>query len=225
VITEDYHERMTTAAKGDFGAGVPGTSSSLNGVPNGFGNPSSGGNIPYNAAGERLALAWDPAKDEADGNQCKAYGAAGIMRQPMHLHITWQDDRALKMEIDAGNQTRLLRFGTAGTTSQERTLQGNSAAEWIIEGGRANWARGGKLKVVTTGLKAGYYWKNGMPYSANTRLTEYFVVTKEHNGDVWLNMSLMAEDPEYLTQPWIVTYHFKRLPNGSRWNPTPCSAR
>jgi hypothetical protein len=81
------------------------------------------------------------------------------------------------------------------------------------------------LKVVTTGLRPGYYWKNGMPYSDKTTITEHFRVTKEPNGDVWLNMSLMSEDPTYLREPWIITYHFKKEPDGSKWNPTPCSAR
>ena len=52
---------------------------------------------------KKVADAWDPAKDEAAGEQCKSYGAAGIMRIPERLHITWQDDNTLKMEIDAGH--------------------------------------------------------------------------------------------------------------------------
>src|SRR5215475_3636689 len=51
-----------------------------------------------------------PAKDEAEGNACKAYGAPGIMRLPTHLHITWQDENTLKIEADYGTQTRLLYF-------------------------------------------------------------------------------------------------------------------
>ena len=109
--------------------------------------------------------------------------------------------------------------------AEQPSLQGYSVAEWTIQGGRGDWARGGSLKVTTTRLKPGYYWKNGMPYSANLVLTEHFRVTKEPNGDQWLNFSQMAVDPDYLTQPWIVTYHFKKLSDGVRWNPTPCSAR
>jgi hypothetical protein len=58
-----------------------------------------------------MAMAWDPAKDEAEGNACKAYGAPGVMRMPTHLHITWQDENTLKIEADYGTQTRLLHFG------------------------------------------------------------------------------------------------------------------
>jgi hypothetical protein len=223
VITEDWHVRMLTAPAGDFGSGT-----NTEGLP--FGG---GGNIPYNAAGTALGKAWDPAKDEKEGNLCKGYGAGGVMRQPGRLHITWEDDYTLKMDISAGTQTRVFRFARPTQAGQPATqpapapasLQGNSTAQWISLGGRGDWVRGGNLKVVTTGIRPGYYWKNGMPYSDKLTITEHYRVTKEPNGDVWLNMSLRAEDPTYLTQPWIATYHFKKEPDGSKWSPTPCSVR
>ena len=66
--------------------------------------------VPMNADARKVADAWDPAADEAAGNQCKSYGAAAIMRVPGRVHITWQDDKTLRLEIDAGTQTRLFRF-------------------------------------------------------------------------------------------------------------------
>lgn len=245
VITEDWHQRMMTAPKGDFGSGEPGATAGFNGARNGQGpNPSQGGNIPYKIEAAKLAMQWDPAKDEADGNQCKAYGAAGIMRLPTHLHITWQDDNTLRVDADAGTQTRLFHFvplpPAAGFNApapeplitmatvpagEQPSWQGYSVARWTVMGGRGDWARGGSLEVVTKNLKPGYYWKNGMPYSGKLVLTEHFRVLKEENGDDWLYMSQMAEDPDYLTEPWIITYQFKKLPDGSRWNPTPCSVK
>ena len=245
VVTEDWHERMMTAPKGDFGSGAPGTTAGFAGNFNGQGpNPSQGGNIPYKVDAAKLAMQWDPAKDEAEGNQCKAYGAPGVMRQPTHLHVAWQDDNTLRIDTDAGTQTRLLHFvptplaggpnapppiplATKATppAGEQPSWQGYSVAQWTIMGGRGDWAKGGSLEVVTTNLKPGYYWKNGMPYTGKLLLTEHFRVLKEANGDVWLYMSQMAQDPDYLTEPWIITYQFKRLPDGSRWNPTPCSAK
>ena len=99
---------------------------------------------------------WDPAKDEGDGNQCKAYGAAGILRQPTRLHIPWQDDNTLKVETDYGMQTRLFNFSKSQPGGPP-TWQGISLAEWIVAGGtRDYWPRGGDLKVVTTNMKPGY---------------------------------------------------------------------
>ncbi len=69
--------------------------------------------VALNAAGRTLMQKWDPAQDQASGEACRAYGAAAIMRVPTRLHITWQDGSTLKVDTDAGEQTRLLHF--AGT--------------------------------------------------------------------------------------------------------------
>ena len=238
VITEDWHERMLDAPKGDFGTGAPGAIAIPGGGFVGRGpNPSDRGNIPYNVAGAQLAMKWDPAKDEADGNQCRSYGAAGILRQPTHLHITWQDDYTLKMEADYGTQTRLFHFARpaeGGQTpakleapaSEPASWQGYSVAEWEgIMGGREGWPRGGKLKVVTTHMKTGYYWKNGMPYSENAVMTEYFRVQNLPESGQWIIFSEMVDDPTYLRAPYIVNYHFKKMADGSKWNPTSCMAK
>ena len=192
-------------------------------------------------------MAWDPAKDEAEGNACKAYGAPGIMRLPTHLHVTWQDERSLKIEADYGTQTRLLHFGPPTTEGRldygnatlfpsrpprfeppaavDPSAQGYSIASWTIMGGSAGFERGGNLKVVTSRLKPGYYWKNGMPYSGNAVLTEYFRTMELPDRSEWIRYTAIVDDAEYLTQPWIVNYAFKKLPDGSKWNPTPCSVR
>lgn len=224
VITEDWRVRMLTASKGDFGSG-----------PNAEELPFGGqGNIPYNAEGRRMSRNWDPAKDGASGEACAAYGAGGIMRLATHLHVTWQDQNTLRMDLDAGNQTRIFHFAAArqsgasdasASSPGEPTLQGHSVARWKPLGGRPDWIKGGNLEVVTTNLKPGYYWKNGMVYSDKTALTEHYRVTTEPNGDTWMHYLVIAEDPQYLTQPWIVNYHFKKLPDGSKWNPAACSVR
>jgi hypothetical protein len=247
VITEDWHVRMLIAPRGDFGSGAPGAIEIPGVGPIGRGaNPSAQGNIPYNTTGAQAALKWDAAKDEAEGNACKAYGAAGIMRLPTQLHITWADESTLKVEADYGSQTRLFHFGPPPDTGRldygnatflppramkvdapavEPSWQGHSVASWAIMGGSGNFARGGHLKVVTSRLKPGYYWKNGMPYTSNAVLTEYFRVMQLPDRSQWIRFTQIVDDPEYLTQPWIVNYQFKKLPDGSTWNPTPCSVK
>ena len=74
--------------------------------------------------------AWEPAKDEREGNQCKAYGAAAIMRVPGRLHITWEDDNTLKIETDAGTQTRPLYFNGKPPQPAQVSWQGYSVANW-----------------------------------------------------------------------------------------------
>jgi hypothetical protein len=227
VISEDWHTRELTALKGDFGTGTRG----LVALPGGRGvgdggNPATLGNIPYNPTGGNAAMQWDPAKDEAAGDVCKAYGAPGVMRQPTHVRISWLNDNTLKLETDAGTQTRLFHFGQAvQPPGQAPDGQGYSVASWRTQGGRPGYERGGSLKVVTSNLKAGYYWKNGMPYTGNARLTEYFRVHDLPESGQWIVLSSMVEDPQYLNQPYIVTYHFKKLANATLWKPSPCSAR
>jgi hypothetical protein len=201
--------------------------------------------VPMSQAARAAAMNWDPAKDEAAGEQCKAYGAAAIMRVPGRLHITWENDNTLKVETDAGTQTRLLHFGGQPPATGDAGWQGYSVASWEGVGGRGGRGGGGRgvaaagpavsggaapirpgsLKVITTMMKPGYIRKNGVPYSAATHLTEYFDHLNEPNGDTLLLVSTTMEDPQYLTQPFLTSTHFKKEPDGSKWSPSACSAR
>jgi hypothetical protein len=197
--------------------------------------------LPLNPEARKIANAWDPAKDESEGAQCKAYGAVGVMQRPGRLHITWENDMALRLETDAGTQTRLLRFGIPTPRDQqgEPSWQGYSNAQWLVAGralldlgglgfvpggrnpGRGS-ARGGTLRVVTTNLRPGYIRKNGVPYSGNAVLTEYMTVIDGQQGDTYLSVTASVEDPTYLTGPFLRTYTFKKLADATGWDPTPC---
>ena len=218
VVSEDWRWRMITPAKGDYA------------------------NIPINAAGRTIADAWDPAKDQAAGEACKAYAAPAIMREPGRLQITWQDDNTLKIETDAGMQTRLLRFGPAAEAVRlkpDTTLswQGQSVARWEAPPrGPAGstiplglGARAGTdtrtLEVTTTRIRPGYLRKNGVPFSADTTVTEYFDLFKDPDGVDWFVVTTIVRDPQFLNGPWVTTSHFKKEPNGAKWKPTPCSVR
>src|SRR5262249_30277198 len=148
----------------------------------------------------------DPAKDEAAGNQCKAYAAPAIMRVPGRLHITWQDENTLKIETDAGTQTRLFHFDGKPAPNMEPTWQGYSAASWekplrgtglplAALGATREGTRGRSLEVLTTHLKPGYLRKNGAPYSDKAVLTEYYDLSKERNGDTWFVVTTVVDDP------------------------------
>ena len=185
--------------------------------------------IPLNAEGRKVANAWDPAKDEAAGEQCKSYGAGNVMRTPGRIHITWQDDTTLKVEMDNGEQTRLFHFGRAEAPSGAPTWQGFSAAQWQFPGGRGaqgTEAQGGSLKVVTTHMRPGYLQKNGVPYSGDAVVTEYFdALDKEANGDQWLIVTTLVEDPQYLARSFQRSTHFKRQADATGWDPEPCTAK
>ena len=155
------------------------------------------------------------------------------MRGPTRLHITWQDDNTLKIESDYGTQTRLLRFTGAGEASGAgragaRTWQGVTTAQWTMAsgGGRGRGgARHGSIKSVTTQLRPGYLRKNGVPYSDRAVFTEYWDLHVETNGDQYLVDTNVVEDPVYLQTPWITSLHFKKEPDGGKWDPSSCDAR
>ena len=79
--------------------------------------------------------------------------------------------------------------------------------------------------MTTTNLRPGYLRKNGIPYGAGATLTEYFTRTNEANGDSWLLLTDIVEDPQYLASDFLTSDHYKREADGSKWNPTPCQAR
>jgi hypothetical protein len=199
VISEDWRWRMVTPAKGDYAS------------------------IPLTQAGKNAADLWDPARDAAAGEQCKSYGAAGIMRAPTRLRISWQDERTLKVETDYGTQTRLLSFGPPPAGAQP-SWQGTSVAQWELAGrGRGAPPMFGNLKVVTTNMRPGYLRKNGVPYSADATLTEYWDLFVRGNGDRWIVITSIVHDPVNLQTDWITSLNFKKEADGAKWDPTPCS--
>jgi hypothetical protein len=203
IVTEDWRWRMMLPRKGDYSS------------------------VPLSAEGKKVADTWDPAKIATDG--CKVYGAAGIMRVPGRLRIAWENDTTLKIETDAGQQTRLLHFDKSAKPPAVRTWQGHSTAEWerINQPGGLGVslqqapARIGSLKVVTTNLRAGYLRKNGVPYSEETTVTEYFDRVNSFDTD-WMTVLTVVDDPRYLSQPFITSTHFKREADAAKWMPTPC---
>ena len=213
VVTEDWQWRMMTPKKGDYAS------------------------VPLTPAGRTEADKWTEAND----GQCQAYGVGGIMRMPGRLRISWQDDNTLKIESDAGEQTRLLRFAPVGppgaaapvSAPAGRSLQGTSSAEWQRSGGafdafleRGGGAgaqrRWGSLKVVTTNHTGGWLRRNGVPYSQSAVITEYYTRISNPEGGDWFVVTTVVEDPQYLGQPFITSSNFKKEPDGSKWHPVPC---
>jgi hypothetical protein len=218
VVTEDWAWRMRTPPKGDYAS------------------------LPLNAEGIRVADTWT---EDRDGS-CLAFGAAAVLRMPTRVRIDWQGDDTLKLDTDNGEQTRLLHFAPADggrtgasavsprSTQLPRSLQGDSRAEWqiatVVTGSGADsgvvstrldedrWA---PLKVTTTNMQAAWLRPNGVPYSENATLTEYFDAFDD-GDDAWFTVTTIVEDSTYLTEPLVISSNFKREPDGSKWRPAPC---
>ena len=212
-IMEDWRWRMVTPLKGDAAS------------------------IPINAAARAVIDAWDPAADEAAGDACKAYGAPGLFRLPGRLRIRWQGDDTLEIAADAGEQTRLLRFNPATQVAAAPTRQGHTRAGWSFQTARpgpagvplgmapGRPAPSRTLEATTTQLLPGYLRKNGIPYSAETTVQEFFDRFTEPDGTEWFTVTTIVTDPVYLGVPFVTTTDFRKESNGANWDPRPCSVR
>ncbi len=222
VVTEMWRYRMLVPDKGDYVK------------------------VPLNPEGRKVADAWDPARDQANGDACKGYGAAALLQVPGRLHIYWQDDNTLRLDTDSGTQTRLFHFAGTAPANEGATLQGYSSALW--GGGDPRDRRDGQggpvqdatgrlvvakeqrkeadyLKVVTSHMRPGYLQKNGVPYSGNALVEEYFDrFTDPYTNNIWLAVTTVITDPQYLIEPLITHAHFKKIPDASGWDPTSCNS-
>ena len=204
IVNEDWRWRMVTPPKGDYAS------------------------VPLNDEGRRVADQWDASQD----GRCEAYGAGALLRMPTRLRIRWDGAERLVLETDAGRQVRNFDFG-APAPSAARSLQGQSVAKWVTPprnaggpglagaGGGAT-PRGGYLEVHTSNLTPGWLRRNGVAYSEDATVTEYFARFAAPNGDEWLMVTTIVDDPRYLTQRYIVSNHFRKEAEGGRWNPRAC---
>jgi hypothetical protein len=212
LVSDDWVYRMITPAKGDYQY------------------------VPLNPEGRRVADTWDAARDKAAGEECKGYAAPAIMRLPSRVQISWQDENTLKLDIDNGMQTRLFHFGQKDAQGA-RSWQGWSYARWEISGntdrqptfGGTNTSLGavkrqGSLHVDTSNLRAGYLRKNGVPFSEDAFMTEYYNLIVEEDGNQYLVIQTFVEDSRYLNRHFVRTLQFKREPDASKRTPVPCSA-
>ena len=206
VVNEDWRWRMITPPVGDVSS------------------------LPVNGRGRSAAQSWDLDRDRAEGDLCRAFAGPGLIRQPTRIRIGWEDDDTLLFEFDAGRQERRMEFGPAAAPAGP-TLQGYSQASWYSQ----RLSRGvfgssttdkGALHVVTTSLLPGYLRPNGVPYSEETVMKEYFhSFTLPGDGGTWLIVTTVVDDPVYLSQELVMSTQFRKETDESRWNPRPCDIR
>jgi len=206
VVNEDWLWRMVTPPVGDTAS------------------------VPLNPAGRAAALAWDRERDVADNRLCRAFGPPGLIRQPTRIRIDWEDDAALSLQFDAGTQTRRLQFDSDAEPA-ELSLQGHSVAAWTrttqargLFGGGSD-TDGGALFVRTSNMTPGYLRPNGVPYSSQAVMKEYFrtfTLAGSLDSVSWLIVTTVVEDPEFLTTEFIFSSQFRKESDRSGWSPRPC---
>ena len=211
MVTEDWRFRMGVGVKGEYGRT----------------------GVTLNIEGRNMADSWDPEGDIAAGDLCKSYGAMGVMRVPTRLNITWADPNTLQVDTDNGMQTRMLHFGPSAPEPGAPGRQGHSVAQWVFAGrpqGRGGFGApvgarnpGGELAINTSNVIPGYYFTlDGVPYSDQATMKEYWNVIDEPDGNTYLLVTLMVDDPVYLTGTYVRSYGFKKEADDSKFDPRPC---
>ena len=199
IVTEDWRWRMRTPPKGDYAS------------------------LPLTDAAVKVADSWDPARDAAAGEQCRPFGGAAIMRVPGRIRISWNDDTTMKVETEAGTQTRAFAFGSA--QAAEPSWQGVSVANWQVAGGGTSRRRSSTRRLparrddepaarVSAEKRRSLQRKRPRHrvLQSRQRAERRFLAHRDDDG----------EDPQYLNARFVTSSHFKKIPDDSPWKPTPC---
>lgn len=213
LVTADWRFRMVVPGRGEYAG------------------------IPINDTGKTFADQWTRAADEAAGKQCEAYGAGVVMVVPERLHIAWTDAETLQVQTDAGMQTRVFHFARTPPESQPASWQGYSTARWLlapteapaeaqpfaISAGAPPTNRG-QLEVDTSHLLPGLLRKNGVPYSAQATVVEYWELHTDPESQMQVAaITVQVTDPKYLAEPYVYTALFQKQSDDTGWDPQPCS--
>jgi len=231
VVSEDWRHRMATARKGDFES-VP-----LNAEGRRVANEwdlaaDNAAGLQCKAFGVgglmrqpgRLHITWaddDTLQIDFDaGSQTRLLELGSA--QPPSGEPTWQGFSRAEWQRPPGSNQGPVR-AQIGNNAGPIAPGGGGRGQRGGPPPSSALSEGGALKVVTSRFRAGYLRKNGVPYSETATITEYFHRLPEApNGDVWLHVLTIVEDPRYLNDAFYTSTHFKREGNGSKWSPTEC---
>ena len=210
VIAEDWEFRMVTPDKGIFDT------------------------LTLNNEGRRVGNTWDPAKDEAAGEQCRGYGAGNIMRFP---HAFTSPGRTTRHFDSIPTPERKLDSSTSvlpAPANTEPSWQGYSVAEWERRAGARGGARGSGLQHRPE--RESQSRDHALASRATSERTALPTAIAPSSPSIMTSIHCPtaisgSRSPRKSTTPctfrglYVTTSDFKKLPDATGWNPTPCSAR
>lgn len=231
VVSEDWRHRMATARKGDYES-VPLSAEGRRAADAWDLEADNAAGLQCKAFGVggimrqpgRLHITW------ADSNTLEIDFDAGTQTRLLHFdpraramgEKTWQGHSVAEWDRPPGGRGGDVR-------AQIGNIEGPVAPGGGGRGQRGgpppsqSIFQGGSMTVMTSNFREGYLRKNGVPYSEDATITEYFNRLPTHpNGDEWLLVVTVIDDPVYLSQPFYTSTHFKLEPDDDNWNPTPC---
>ena len=172
LVTEDWRYRMFTAPKGDTVS------------------------LPLNPAGQKAAAALGSGQGRS-----RRRAVQGVRRGGHHAdadaaahHVAGRhhaEDRNRRRHADAAAAIRRRGAASPAAGRACRWRRGTTRARRSRRAGSARAPApapppGGSMKVVTTQMRPGYLRRNGVPYSANAVMTEYFDRLEVPGGDTLL---------------------------------------
>ena len=228
IVTEDWRWRMLTPPRGDVTS------------------------VPLNAQGIKVANNWNPAEDGSC--KAYGMAGLMRMPTDLHISWTtpnilrietdWGEQTRLLYfapgdipqrgpslqgrSLAVWEQPIPLAIGAAPRGAGALDLDGNPV---IARGGqnvgpprRPDPEAAGDLKVVTNNLMPAWLRRNGVPYGAQTTVTEYYKTFDDQLGREWFDVFTIVNDPEYLSAAFVTSSDYRQLQDDSSWSPHPCMA-
>jgi len=149
----------------------------------------------------------DAGAEELLLDKCVPHGAVRILFTDTRLHIT-RDNNVITTELEAEGQTRRFYLDNRKWPGGELQWQGHSIA---YPDGKS------MLTVITRHMRPGLLRSNGIPYSEEAVLTEHYT----RHGD-YFTVIQVVEDPGYLTEPFITSTSFRKIPKPDDWQMGSC---
>ena len=217
VVNQDWFLRMITPPKGDYRQ-VP-LNAAARKVADEF-DPAQYGGDKYQTSGIVDCRAYGAAGVMHMPTRIHiTWASANVLK----IETDWGEQTRL-LNFDParlnGDVEMMMRTGEIGPTQAAPSMQGHSFAMWELpyrlnanQWQRGNAGRGGggltgsggdlaqpggNMAVLTTNLTPGWLRRNGVPYSARTRVIEHFLTFQDPTGANWINIVTEVNDPEYL---------------------------
>ena len=187
--------------------------------------------VPLNDEGRRVADQWDPAtgrrvrrvrRRRAAAHADAAAHSLGRRRAARDRDRCRPADTPSRLRRAGGRRARARCKGSrrpSGSHRRDRRAGLGSPAPAAAPRGA-----GGYLDVKTTNLLPAGCAATACRTARTPCVTEYFARFAAPNGDEWLMVTTIVDDPRYLTQRFVTSSHFRRETEGGKWNPQACGA-
>lgn len=162
--------------------------------------------VPLSEAGKMRANTWAATQWQLPVWQCRPHPIGYWARSPHNILVQPEIDPltravvAFHAQMQESIEDIIWMDGRPHPPANAlHTWNGFSTGEWI----------GDTLKVTTTHLKESYLRRNGVVYSDQATMTQYWM----RRGDV-LSWIQITSDPVYLTEPFVRNSEFRLNPRG-----------